>query len=178
MDNQQGFIIFCVVLAITLTCYIIVLVKSKKGEMVFTANNRDMALLLTCPVLLSLVSLFFFGCSRGSSKQNQMVTCPMCGGTGIFCLMPDDLFAPRSTCSACNGTGMCTAEQANNIREAIHQTNSFMNGNGMDTPHCSGRSAYEIRRDLDKAYRLLDDMERQYRECSSVTIAAQYPSMI
>ena len=52
MDNQQGLIIFCVGLAITLTCYIIALVKSKRGEMVFTANNWDMALLLTCPVLL------------------------------------------------------------------------------------------------------------------------------
>lgn len=52
MADQQGLIIFCVGLAITLTCYIIALVKSKRGEMVFTANNWDMALLLTCPVLL------------------------------------------------------------------------------------------------------------------------------
>lgn len=52
MTSQQGLIIFCVGLAITLTCYIIALVKSKRGEMVFTANNWDMALLLTCPVLL------------------------------------------------------------------------------------------------------------------------------
>ena len=52
MDNQQGLIIFCVGLAITLTCYIIALIKSKKGEMVFTANNWDMTLLLICPVLL------------------------------------------------------------------------------------------------------------------------------
>lgn len=52
MTDQQGLIIFCVGLAITLTCYIIALVKSKRGEMVFTANNWDMALLLTCPVLL------------------------------------------------------------------------------------------------------------------------------
>lgn len=52
MDSQQGLIIFCVGLAITLTCYIIALIKSKKGEMVFTANNWDMTLLLICPVLL------------------------------------------------------------------------------------------------------------------------------
>lgn len=52
MTNQQGLIIFCVCLAKTLTFYIIALVKSKRGEMVFTTNNWDMALLLTCPVLL------------------------------------------------------------------------------------------------------------------------------
>ena len=52
MDNQQGLIIFCVVLAITLICYIIALVKSKRGEMVLTTNGWDMALLLTCPILI------------------------------------------------------------------------------------------------------------------------------
>lgn len=128
--------------------------------------------------LLLLVLLTIMSCSNGRRQQNQMVTCPMCGGTGVFCLMADDVFAPRSTCSGCNGTGMCTAEQANNIRGAINQANSFMNDNGISTPTRSGRTAYEIQRDLDKAYRLLADMERQYQECSSVTIAAQYPAMI
>ena len=62
---------------------------------------------------------------------------------------------------------MCTEEQANNIQ-------SFMNPSVQRT----GRSAQEIQYDLHKAYRLLADMERQYQECSSVTIAVQYPSMI
>ena len=39
----------------------------------------------------------------------------------------------------------------------------------------TGRSAQEIQYDLHKAYRLLADMERQHQECSSVTIAVQYP---
>lgn len=52
MTDQQGLIIFCVVLAITLICYIIALVKSKRGEMAFTTNGWDMASLLTCPILI------------------------------------------------------------------------------------------------------------------------------
>ncbi len=127
-------------------------------------------------ILLGII-VMFFGCSK-TSNHNQVVTCPMCGGSGMFCLMPDDIFAPRSTCSACNGSGMCTAEQADNIRDAISQANSFINNDEINTPQRSGRSAYEIQRDLDKAYQLLADMERQYNECSSVTVAAQYPSMI
>lgn len=38
------------VLVILLTCYIIALVKSKRGEMVLTSNGWDMALLLACPI--------------------------------------------------------------------------------------------------------------------------------
>ena len=131
-------------------------------------------------ILALLATIILSGCSGEASnhKQNQMVTCPMCGGSGVFCLMSDDIFAPRTTCSACNGTGMCTEQQAINIQNAVEQANSFMNGGGMDTPRQSGRSVYEIQHDLDKAYRLLADMERQYQECSSVIIAAQYPSMI
>ena len=127
---------------------------------------------------LTLLVLTIISCSNGGTHQHQMVTCPMCGGSGVFCLMPDDIFAPRTTCSTCNGTGMCTEQQAINIQNAVEQANSFMNGGGMDTPRQSGRSVYEIQHDLDKAYRLLADMERQYQECSSVTIAVQYPSMI
>ena len=133
-------------------------------------------------VIYSALILFatISGCSGEASKykQNQMVTCPMCGGSGVFCLMPDDIFAPRTTCSACNGSGMCTEEQAINIQDAIDQANSFMNGGGMGIPRQSRRSVYEIQCDLDKAYSLLADMECQYQDCSSVTIAAQYPSMI
>lgn len=52
MDSQTLYIILGVVLLITLVCYIIALVKSKKGEMTLTTNGWDMALLLTCPVLI------------------------------------------------------------------------------------------------------------------------------
>ena len=52
MDHTTLYIIIGVVLAITLICYIIALVKSKRGEMVLTTNGWDMALLLTCPILI------------------------------------------------------------------------------------------------------------------------------
>lgn len=52
MDKQTLHIILGVVLLITLVCYIIALVKSKKGEMTLTTNGWDMALLLSCPVLI------------------------------------------------------------------------------------------------------------------------------
>ena len=52
MDQRTiGIIVLCV-LVVSLVTYIIALVKSKRGEMVFTANGWDMALLLICPVLL------------------------------------------------------------------------------------------------------------------------------
>ncbi len=52
MDQRTiGIIVLCV-LVVSLVAYIIALVKSKRGEMVFTANGWDMALLLICPVLL------------------------------------------------------------------------------------------------------------------------------
>ena len=38
------------ILVVLLTCYIIALVKSKRGEMVLTSNGWDMALLLACPI--------------------------------------------------------------------------------------------------------------------------------
>ena len=52
MDQTTLYIIIGVVLAVTLICYIIALVKSKRGEMVLTTNGWDMALLLTCPILI------------------------------------------------------------------------------------------------------------------------------
>lgn len=52
MDSQTLYIIIGVVLLITLVCYIIALVKSRKGNMTLTTNGWDMALLLTCPVLI------------------------------------------------------------------------------------------------------------------------------
>lgn len=52
MNQQTLYIVLCSVLLVALVCYIIALVKSKKGEMVFTANGWDMTLLLTCPILI------------------------------------------------------------------------------------------------------------------------------
>lgn len=51
-QDTTFWIVFGIVFAILLTCYIIALVKSKRGDMVFTTNGWDMALLLTCPILI------------------------------------------------------------------------------------------------------------------------------
>jgi len=123
------------------------------------------------------------------TQPSRMVICPMCNGTGVFEYMPGDIFAPREQCACCNGTGLCTEEMAEQNREAKRKAEEFLrewNGNtsvdintiSYPTSSGRGRSAYEIQRDIEKAYRLLDDMERQYRECTSHTIAAQYPSMM
>ena len=48
--SVTGYIILGCAFALLLTCYIIAIVKSKRGEMVFTANGWDMALLLGCPI--------------------------------------------------------------------------------------------------------------------------------
>ena len=123
-------------------------------------------------VVILLIGLMVLSCT--STKTNseseslkRSVICPMCGGTGTFEYIPGDIMTPREQCVGCNGTGMCTEEQARNIQ-------GFMT----PTHQSTGRSAQEIQYDLNKAYDLLADMERQYENCSSVTIAAQYPSMI
>jgi hypothetical protein len=59
MEDSTYMIIWGSVILALLVFYIIALVKSKRGEMVFTANNWDMALLLGCPIL------FFVGWCGG-----------------------------------------------------------------------------------------------------------------
>ena len=56
MDQTTLYIIIAIVLSITLVCYIVALVKSKRNEMVLTTNGWDMALLLICPVLILIGS--------------------------------------------------------------------------------------------------------------------------
>lgn len=56
-QNTTYWIIVGIAFVVLLTCYIIALVKSKRGEMVLTTNSWDMALLLTCPVLVLVGSL-------------------------------------------------------------------------------------------------------------------------
>ena len=115
----------------------------------------------------------------GHSHDVRYVTCPMCNGTGVFELSPGDMMSPRMTCSGCNGTGTCTEEQTAGIREMQRRANEAVYGNSSGSSSSrSGRSAYEIQRDLEKAYANLHDMERQYRHCSSGVAASQYPSMI
>lgn len=50
--------------------------------------------------------------SDNDKQETQMVTCPMCNGTGIFDFMPGDVMAPKQTCGACNGNGVCDVNTA------------------------------------------------------------------
>lgn len=109
-------------------------------------------------------------------NDEQMYACPMCGGTGIFEVMPGDVMAPKQICQGCGGNKFVTAEQAQNIMEAKRQVDALM-GRSNDTGG-GGRSAYEIEYDLKKAYDLLNGMEYDYQHCSSGVMKAQYPSMI
>ncbi|UKK47311.1 zinc finger-like domain-containing protein [Prevotella sp. E9-3] len=114
-------------------------------------------------------------------QEAQMVTCPMCNGTGIFDFMPGDMMAPKQTCGACNGSGMCDANTAQQVRQAQAQIDAMMSGGGSADGYNSGgsgRDAYQIEYELNKAYELLEGMEQDYENCTSVVIRAQYPRMI
>lgn len=115
-----------------------------------------------------------------SAGQQAMYACPMCGGTGVFELMPGDALSPRQVCQGCGGNKVVTAEQAQALANAQAQVNAMMGGggNGGYAPAPSGRSAYEIELDLRKAYELLASMQSEYENCTSVVAQSQYPQMI
>lgn len=133
-------------------------------------------------IILLFCSFAFCECSSHSGQRNDsksLVSCPMCNGSGYYDVMPGDIFAPRGTCGLCNGTGKCTEDVANQMINAMQQTNQYINGDTpFDTPKRSSRSASEIQYELDKAYRNLADMERHYQECTTHTLVVQYPYMI
>lgn len=54
------------VFAVLLACYITALIKSKRDEMVFTANGWDMGLLMVCPILI-----FVGGCVMDNSSLDS-----------------------------------------------------------------------------------------------------------
>ena len=47
------------------------------------------------------------------SESSQQVQCPMCGGTGVFELMPGDVMAPKQTCTGCGGNGNRPTDNGN-----------------------------------------------------------------
>ena len=113
-------------------------------------------------------------------QEDQMVTCPMCNGTGIFDFMPGDVMAPKQTCGACNGNGVCDVNTAQQVIQAKAQVDAMMGG-GSASGYSSGgggRDAYQIENELNKAYELLEGMQRDYENCTSGVIRAQYPRMI
>ena len=113
-------------------------------------------------------------------EQTQMVVCPMCNGTGVFDFMPGDVMAPKQTCGACNGSGVCDVNTAQQVMQAKAQVDAMMGGRstGSYPSSGSGRSAYDIEYDLKKAYELLESMEEDYNNCTSVVLKTQYPRMI
>lgn len=112
----------------------------------------------------------------------QMVTCPMCNGTGIFDFMPGDMMAPKQTCAGCNGQGRCDVETAKTITQAQKDVDALMGvgSGGYDTYGSggSGRDANQIRYELNKAYELLESMEEAYANSDGIVVNSQYPRMI
>ena len=116
---------------------------------------------------------------RTKNKSSQMVTCPMCQGTGSFSFMPGDIMAPVQTCSLCGGQRVCTADEAEQFIQMKQNIDAMMNGGGgAYNRGGSGRSASAIKNDLRKARELLEDMEEDYHNSSSVVVRSQYPSII
>ena len=114
-------------------------------------------------------------------QEAQLVTCPMCNGTGIFDFMPGDVMAPKQTCGACNGNGVCDANTAQQVMQAKAQIDAMM-GDGSSTDGNSsggsGREAYQIEYELNKARELLESMEEAFANADGVVVRAQYPRMI
>lgn len=120
-------------------------------------------------------------CAGYEEQEAQMVTCPMCNGTGIFDFMPGDMMAPKQACGACNGNGVCDVNTAQQVMQAKAQVDAMMGSGGSADGYNSGgsgREAYQIEYELNKAYELLEGMQQDYENCSSGVIRAQYPRMI
>jgi len=114
-------------------------------------------------------------------QEVQMMTCPMCNGTGIFDFMPGDIMAPKQTCGACNGSGVCDVNTAQQVRQAQAQIDAMTGGGGCAGGYSSGgsgRDAYQIEYELNKAYELLESMEEGYANSDGVVVKSQYPRMI
>ena len=137
--------------------------------------------------LLPVLVVIMVSCGNHSSStrsknqllQDQMVTCPMCQGSGTFSYMPGDIMAPVQTCSLCGGQRVCTADQAQQFIKMQQNIDAMMNGGGGSYYSGGGRrSVSAIESDLRKARELLEEMEDDYRNSSSVVVRSQYPSMI
>lgn len=112
-------------------------------------------------------------------QETQLVTCPMCNGTGIFDFMPGDVMAPKQTCGACSGSGVCdasTAQQIGQLQEQINSMNQQFTNEFSTLPMRKSRAAIQML--LDKAYELLQSMQTAYDNSSSVVLKTLYPRMI
>ena len=112
------------------------------------------------------------------SESSQQVQCPMCGGTGVFELMPGDVMAPKQTCTGCGGNGIVTAETAHQIMEMKGQVDAMMGGGGSSYGGGGGKSVSDLQYELKKAYETLEGMVYDRDMCTSVTLRPQYDRMI
>lgn len=114
----------------------------------------------------------------GNQESAQQVQCPMCGGTGVFELMPGDVMAPKQTCTGCGGNGIVTAETAQQIMEMKGQVDAMMGGGSSSNGGGGGKSVSDLQYELKKAYETLEGMEYDREMCTSVTLRPQYDRMI
>ena len=60
-----------------------------------------------------------------SNQTNDQVTCPGCGGTGVF-RFGNDFNSPMAVCPGCNGSGMVTAALAVELMKLQQNVNQNM----------------------------------------------------
>lgn len=100
MDQQTLYIVMGCVLLVGLVCYIIALVKSKSGEMVFTTSGWDMALLLTCPVLVLVGSFMQENPSLDTARYILWTIAGVCfAGTIVFSVISNKESVWKILCS-------------------------------------------------------------------------------
>lgn len=80
MDNSNTttLIIMGVAFVVLLVFYIIAKIKSKKGELVLTANGWDMAMLLACPVAIFIASCWNFDHPLNTAQIVCLVIAGLC----------------------------------------------------------------------------------------------------
>lgn len=106
-----------------------------------------------------------------NSSQNNYIICQMCGGSGMMLYFD----GTPMTCIGCNGRGGVTQEELQQIAEEM-----FNKGGNTSAGYSqgSGREAYLIEYELNKAYELLESMEEAYANSEGAVVRSQYPRMI
>ena len=116
-----------------------------------------------------------------AEAEAELVTCPICNGLGYYQFSSDDIMAPTYQCCACNGSGKCNVETAQQAIQSQAQFEAIINGMGITNgcEYCgNSRSASQIEYQLQKANELLESMEENYANCEGFVVSAQYPHMI
>lgn len=110
-------------------------------------------------------------------QEAQMVTCPMCCGTGFF--EPVEKLADKQVCDICKGNGVCGIRIAQQVKQGQEKIQEMERQLIVEfTGHVSPKQ-------LDMAYKVLTDLQYTYANCSdakwpisAVLIKVLYPRMI